>query len=451
MPTTAAMLTLFAGLLAADAPLDVGTQLVYRGSVALLEETGETAPPEKRFDLTFLVAERHADGVDVCWWLQESGRGEWIWAERFGRARVDWDGQSSASGPSLWYDHGETSNVLGIPFPWVEAGVELAPGATWNDAGGLTYNVMEPARLDGRETFRVQVNDNYGRKRLVWLAPDNPVCVALAERVFMLMGTEFELSMHLISSEQLPAEAAQREIARCNALVALREALERPARSESTAWTDEQLALLEEKLPELLVQIDSGPLQRIAQAAERDWQLQSGRADDVARLIAAHEGRKVEAFRLEGSSCETLTEADLDGQVTVLHFWDYRDEPLQEPYGQVGYLDFLYGQRKAAGLKLYGVAVDGRLADETTRGAAIRGVRKLKSFMNLSYPVLLDEGILIKQFGDPRVVGAALPLFVVIGADGRVIHYHVGHYDVDRDRGLEELDRRIVDALRNRS
>ena len=25
----------------------------------------------------------------------------------------------------------------------------------------------------------------------------------------------------------------------------------------------------------------------------------------------------------------------------VLHFWDYRDKPLRQPYGQVGYLDFL--------------------------------------------------------------------------------------------------------------
>ena len=146
-----------------------------------------------------------------------------------------------------------------------------------------------------------------------------------------------------------------------------------------------------------------------------------------------------------------LSEADRTGEVTLLHFWDYRDEPLQEPYGQVGYLEFLYGQRQSAGLKLYGVAVDGRLTNEATRGAALRGVRKLKSFMNLSYPVLLDDGTVIKQFGDPRLVGAALPLFVLIGADGRVLHYHVGHYEVDRERGLQVLDQHIGEALRKRS
>jgi hypothetical protein len=74
-------------------------------------------------------------------------------------------------------------------------------------------------------------------------------------------------------------------------------------------------------------------------------------------------------------------------------------------------------------------------------------VRKLKDFMNLSYPVLLDSGSLIKQFGDPRVVGANLPLYVVIGPDQKIIHYHVGHYDVNQDQGLKELDQIVVDAL----
>jgi hypothetical protein len=131
----------------------------------------------------------------------------------------------------------------------------------------------------------------------------------------------------------------------------------------------------------------------------------------------------------------------------VLHFWDYRDEPLKEPYGQVGYLDFMYHRRKPAGLQVYGIAVDGRLADEKTRGAAERGVRKLKSFMNLSYPVLLDSGSLIKQFGDPRLLGASLPLFVVIGPDQKIIHYHVGHYEVHQDQGLKELDQVVLKAL----
>ena len=132
--------------------------------------------------------------------------------------------------------------------------------------------------------------------------------------------------------------------------------------------------------------------------------------------------------------------------MTVLHFWDYRDVPLKEPYGQVGYLEFLYQKRKDQGLKVYGVAVDGRLKDDAERRTAITGIRKLKAFMNLTYPLVLDSGAGIKAVGDPRLVGATLPLVQASSScrDGRVSHYHVGYYEVDRQAGLKELDEAVT-------
>jgi hypothetical protein len=64
--------------------------------------------------------------------------------------------------------------------------------------------------------------------------------------------------------------------------------------------------------------------------------------------------------------------------------------------------------------------------------------------------VLLDAGALVKQFGDPRLLGASLPLFVVIGPDGTIRHYHVGHYDVHQDQGLKELDEAVGKALESK-
>jgi hypothetical protein len=57
-----------------------------------------------------------------------------------------------------------------------------------------------------------------------------------------------------------------------------------------------------------------------------------------------------------------------------------------------------------------------------------------------------DDGALLKRLGDPRVAGGKLPLFVVVGKDGRVADYHAGLYDVKATEGLEELER-IVDSL----
>jgi peroxiredoxin len=86
------------------------------------------------------------------------------------------------------------------------------------------------------------------------------------------------------------------------------------------------------------------------------------------------------------------------------------------------------------------------LDDPATYRRGVQSAKKLKSFMNLSYPVLVDAGEAIQAFGDPRVTGAKLPVVVVIDAAGKVVHYHVGLYEFDRDRGLAELDDAVTKA-----
>jgi hypothetical protein len=114
----------------------------------------------------------------------------------------------------------------------------------------------------------------------------------------------------------------------------------------------------------------------------------------------------------------------------------------------VGYLDFLHSRRNKLGVQIYGVAVDSRLGNAATASPAVRQVRKLKEFMNLSYPVTLDDGTLLKKFGDPQRVGAPLPLWVAIAPDGKVLHYKVGFYSIKPDEGLRELDSVLVEEIR---
>ena len=85
-----------------------------------------------------------------------------------------------------------------------------------------------------------------------------------------------------------------------------------------------------------------------------------------------------------------------------------------------------------------------------TRGAAVRQIRKLAEFMNLSYPIAADDGTLLEKFGDPRRVGAELPLWVVITPDGKVAHYKTGFYDIKPDEGLRQLQESIFEVIRNR-
>ncbi|MFM7921753.1 MAG: hypothetical protein ACKPJJ_16145, partial [Planctomycetaceae bacterium] len=69
-----------------------------------------------------------------------------------------------------------------------------------------------------------------------------------------------------------------------------------------------------------------------------------------------------------------------------------------------------------------------------------RAARKIAEFMNLSYPIGYDDGTLLKTFGDPRESRGQLPLWIVIGADGKVRHYHPGYYEIDAAQGLKELE-----------
>src|SRR5690606_24995667 len=98
-------------------------------------------------------------------------------------------------------------------------------------------------------------------------------------------------------------------------------------------------------------------------------------------------GKQLAKFALSGTAGEKWGPDDLPGKITVLHFWEYRDTPLEEPYGQVGYLDFLARQHGKSGVQVFGVMVDDRLAENGSRGAAAASARKVKSFMNLSYPI----------------------------------------------------------------
>jgi hypothetical protein len=432
-------------MVSADVRLVPDTQLNYRGSI---EQRGgeEGAKSRKAFDLTMWVAKSGPAGSELFWLLEEKGRGAWPWTQRFGRLSLDAAGKADSSGPSLLYDRGEAQSVVPLPAPVLAAEKTLAADASWEE-GKLSYHVDKMARRADRDVWQISVRDAFGPKRQVWVDPKTSLVAAASERVIMGRGDEYELKMELVGSESLAAPAAAKIVGALNSLLALRGKLNPPPDSQELNWKPEQLKVLGEQLPDVKKSAAETPLVKLVDAADRDLGLQTGRSGAVTELSDKYVGQIVQKFSIKGLGDESLTDEKLRGRVTVLHFWDYRDEPLKEPYGQIGYLDFMYHRRKAAGLQVYGIAVDGRLGDEKTRGAAERGVKKLKAFMNLSYPLLFDSGPLIKQFGDPRVLGATLPLFVVVGPNGKILHYHVGHYEVSQDQGLKELDQVVAAAL----
>jgi len=462
---TLATLTLFAATCQAAAedyrptPIEPGTQWAYRGEVARIERDRTTDEAEKTFRLTLVVLTAEEGRIRLGWLVEESGGGEWPWPERVGQLEVSPTPSldpPSPEGPAVYFQRDDSTGIVDVPLPlcWLPT-AEIENGR-WSE-GSRTATITRPDAENDENNWKIEIRDPLGREQTMELAGHGPVVTKLQRRIFMGRGEEYRMTLRLHDSEQLTGQRFDRLKAEFAAFQQLRDALGRPTRTERTELGTRQIDLLRQQLPRLEETVTGGLLEGVVKVARADFVRQAGRDGDVAALVARYLGKPTGAFQADGLKNARLTDADLEDQITVLHFWDYRHEPLKEPYGQVGYLDFLhekYARQAADGAKIpvriYGVAVRRQLTDANRRSAVRRSVSKLSSFMNLSYPILLDDGRLVRQFGDPRTSGATLPLFVVIGPDGRIAHYHVGYYEVQQQRGLDELDVAITAAAAER-
>lgn len=448
MPVTACTLLLLSALSAFPAP-PAGTQVTYQGTFESAK--GEPAESRKSFSLTmFLVPSdvqesSTAGGTQVHWILDEQRFGGWPWTDRFGKFSLATAGQAEGHLPSLLYQRESGASIIGLHAPTMPLPAPPAAGQQWTE-GRNELSVAEGGQRAGRATWRVRLVTPYGPKRSVWLDKQTGLLVALEENVTIGQGEP-----HLLRLEQTadPAgtTASDAELRALEQLHRLRDQLGVEPRTREVQWSGEQLAVLRAALPALAERVTSGAIGGLLAAAVQDAKDQKGRDGAVAVFQKNIDRQPLPQLSLKTITGQAFDSSSLKDQVTVLHFWDYRDTPLEEPYGQVGFLDFLYRKRQGDGVAVYGVAVNEGLADPNGRSAAVRSAKKFVEFMRLSYPVLVDGGECLKPLGDPRVAGAKLPLVIVVDRQGRVVHYHVGLYEVDQRRGLAALDDVVTQAL----
>ena len=430
-------------------PLEPGTELEYRGN--FVAERGDASASEKVFRLRLLVSESDSEGLVAYWTLDEERHGSWSWLNHFGRTRLPRSVRDvDTSEPSLLYIREEGSSVVPVLFPLLQPKLELGLDTKWFE-GRLEYEVEEAVKLGDKDAWKIAVGNAYGRKRTLWVDQRNHMILAAEESVFIGQGEKHRLRFALISHAAVPVDRLNAAQASFESLIQLRRKLGISPRARDVKWSDENLELLAEQLPKLHNQARATKsLANVIQAATRETRRQRNRLGALASVkdrLIGKTAPKPEVTDLEGAKFDW---SQLKNAVTVLHFWEYRDTPLEEPYGQIAYVDFLHRNHDSERVRVFGISVDDRLADPGTHGQAVRSVRKLRSFMNLSYPQLLDAGAAIQQYGDPRVTGAKLPLFVVIDRSGKIVHYHVGAYEIDKDRGLKVLDEVVNRALGSR-
>ena len=443
MPLASLFLCLVAATTAEGPP--AGTLLTYKGTMVAVKEEGTSS--KKTVELNVLVAAAEADGAArLLWTLEESGRGKWSWLDHFGTWNVDAKKRDEGSlGPALLYQREDGKSIVPLFPPLFAAEAKLERGATWSE-GRTDYRVTGEAKVASRGCLEVDCRTPYGHKRTIFVEKTSPLVVALRETVFIGQGQQHELKLELISAKTLSAE----EVAKAEEVfeqgARLKQTLHHNPRTDLVEFEKNELAALRTELPKLAEAAKETPLAPLVAVAQKDLQDQKGRSGAITALREAAIGKPVGKLKLLDLTGKEVSEEMLKDKVTILHFWAYRDTPLEEPYGQVGYLDFLLRKRSDKGVQVLGVLVDDKIVDDGARRAAASSARKLKAFMNLSYGILMDDGTVLKQLGDPRPAGSKLPLFVVIGRDGKIIEYHAGLYDVKPEQGLAELDAIVTTA-----
>lgn len=419
-----------------------------RAEVMELRYTGTLGPrrstlkaPEKQFTLYCLVNRQSAE-VDYV--LEEQGPGRWPWPERFGRV-----GLVGAVKPGIrvLYDHQGSLHPQAVQRPVFEFLDKLKPGSSWT-VERLKYSVVAKQTKRGRKCWRVEMSNSFGPRGKIWVEQSTGIVVAASRRMVMGQGDEFVLAIELAS--QNPVDAKRQAVLQkpIGTLLAIQKGLKRKPGQTRPELSSGQIADVRKVLGRLQAESRSTPLASLATFIQKDVTGQSKRVASIDELAAAMVGKPAPAFRLNTIDRKTIDSKSLAGKIVVLHFWNYKGDKLVEPYGQVGYLDFLHGKRRRLGVQIIGVAVNPAFGQPRTAGAVLRSVRKLREFMNLDYPVATDSGKVIEAFGDPRRLDAKLPLWIVIGADGKVADYKVGFYRIKADEGLRELDQQLIRLIR---
>lgn len=429
-------------VVSASGELPVGTELQYSGT---LTQTKGSAGESKSISIAVLAIPTEDGASQLAWSLEERGAGGWTWPERFGVVAPA--GASKTQPIRLLHTHDGLPHPIGVRSPLFEFRDKLAADVTWAD-GRLDYRVTRKRKVKDRDCWQVETSSNLGRSQTLVVDAESGVLVSLDQRVFMGRGDEFQLKLDLQSQKNLSGADLAKTQTAFELLRQLQAMLGRTGEQKVVELTAPQLKSAQEMIARIEPQAEGTMWSKLSAVISRDLQQQQRRLEGAAGLAKKFVGQPAPKSTLKLPDGSAIAASDLQGKVVVLHFWEYRNENLMEPYGQIGYLDFLNGKRKKLGVKVIGINVDPRLASREETAAASRSMKKLMEFMNLAYDVALDDGTVIGQYGDPRTLGSPLPLWIVIGHDGKVAHYHIGFYNITPDEGLKELDEAVIAALR---
>ena len=196
-------------------------EIRYNGAVHKVS-TGEDIAV-KRFSLYYLLSPQIEGARQMVFVVNERGAGSWSWPERYGSVGLDGKWESlGTKRPRLLYDHNGIPTPVVLSLPLLPRAVDLKAGDRWADgeeargAGNASRNrevweVTGRKKVLERDCWQIEVKNNFGRKRTLWVEVKSPLIVSLEERFFVGQGEEHRLTMQLLDSPKLSARARRRD------------------------------------------------------------------------------------------------------------------------------------------------------------------------------------------------------------------------------------------------
>ena len=149
-------------------------------------------------------------------------------------------------------------------------------------------------------------------------------------------------------------------------------------------------------------------------------------------------GTEAPDFTLPDQDGNDVSLSDFEGTKLVLAFYPGDFSPVCTD--QLSIYQEVLGEIEARGAKLVGISVDSSFSHAAFREKLGIDIPLLADF-HPKGEVSRAYGALIEERGHTN------RSLVLIGPDAKILHYHVGNYDVQQDAGLKELDAIVQQAL----
>lgn len=364
------------------------------------------------------------------------------WPDSFGTALNSASGGVSAH---LLYRFDGNAYTISLPDLKMELPSDLSQQSTWAigdwnwEVKNLPESQVSPVTLKATE--------RRGRKKEATFDQTTGWLVEAKLDVFMGRGEQFELRLKRATVEPMSQSLWASWQSVKESLLQLQTQLNRRPDSQRTDLSERQITLAQGSLKQLEKVSDDLPVRPLLDRISQQVAVQANAMKAAQLAKKSVLGKTLDSISLMDLNGQPLAAKLIAEKPLVLHFWTYSQEALEEPYGQVAYLEFLQSKLGNQDISVVGVITNPLLQAAEGQADALRSAKKAVDFMNLSYPVTYDDGTLQKLCDLELAVQDHSPLWLVLDSTGKVVHYHQGFYETDPRFGLKDLSAAIDDVL----